>query len=630
MLNEQGSPGQSITSQWDSQIPPPAVPAIQEHMLIHHTISQREQYFKHLSAGVIILDPAGTVVSIPATPFSHIPLDIETTIGKSFIDCSWWSRNTPAQNHLRQAIDQARKGNIVHLDETLNWQTHYQNISATITPQRDTYQQVEYLIYTYQEKARTDEDTYNLVNTIPQLVWMADPDGSVYYCNHRWRTYTGLTSEELQGAGWVQCLHPDDRPHTLTAWQTSIQTGELFEVEQRLCNIQTGVYRWFLVRGSPRKNEKGEIIDWVGTITDIHKQKQLEVALRHSNALWDRLVASNIIGIALEDRYGRIWEANDVYLSITGYTRADLNAGRARWDHVTSIESIKNDEQASQELQETGVCTPYEKVFQHQDGHQVPVIIGKAILEETGDKMVCFILDISERKELEKRKDEFIGIAGHELRTPLSALKMNIQLAQRRIKQADSEKSALYLTQANKQITIITDLINNLLDVSQIRMGRFDYQDQMLNLDELIRETVQTCQQTTSTHTLKIHGAISGSIIGDKRRLTQVFTNIITNAIKYSPQAHTVDIKLYFSGDHTMIAIQDYGVGIPDEVQANIFERFNRGIYGTNERAFPGLGMGLYIANEIVTHYGGTITPDTTRSIGTTFTVSLPFHPLLH
>ncbi|WP_052569380.1 PAS domain-containing sensor histidine kinase [Ktedonobacter racemifer] len=282
------------------------------------------------------------------------------------------------------------------------------------------------------------------------------------------------------------------------------------------------------------------------------------------------------------------------------------------------------DEKALKELQELGVCHPFEKEYQRKDGSRVPVIVGAARLAEADGKIISFIVDISERKELEKRKDEFVSLASHELKTPLTALKMLLYQLRKKSKQEEYQDVTRILSRMEAQVTTLTQLINDLLDVSKIQMGRFDYADEPIDLDTVIQEVVETLQQTTTTQTLRLHGAVHQCIVADKRRLAQVFTNIISNAIKYSPQADSVDIWVSASQNTAVIRVQDYGVGIPEELQSTVFERFNRGSYGASEKVFPGLGMGLYIAKEIVKHYGGTITVESAEGRGTTFTVSLP------
>jgi signal transduction histidine kinase len=158
-------------------------------------------------------------------------------------------------------------------------------------------------------------------------------------------------------------------------------------------------------------------------------------------------------------------------------------------------------------------------------------------------------------------------------------------------------------------------------------MGKFDFVDEPFDLNAMLHEVVDSLQQTTTTHTLHLESIYHGAIVADRSRLEQVITNLISNAIKYSPQADTVDIFLSMSNDNVLLRVQDYGMGISREHQRAIFERFNRGPYSAREKAFPGLGMGLYIAHEIVKQYGGDIVVESKEGKGSTFIVSLPLQP---
>ncbi|GHO46859.1 PAS domain S-box protein [Ktedonospora formicarum] len=618
---------------WNEHIKHILIPPSQENTLLLDTFLRNDPLWQNhaesVYAGIIILDTQGIVVDSTCHPVALSPPWTDEIIGKPFVQISWWSYDLLIQQRIRTAIDYAIHGQIVRIDTRILCPSgSFRDIKATITPQLDIFNNISCLIYSYldtTEKRRTEEDIRMLINAMPQLVWMARADGYINYANQRWLNYTGMTLGEIQDWGWSACLHPDDFERTTNEWRECIRTGKPFEVEQRLRNIHTQNYRWFLARGEPVRNTHGEIVQWIGTVTDIHEQKLLETALRTSYVRFKRLFTSNIIGIALADIHGRVIEANQAYLDIIGYSQAELEEGLARWNTTTPDEYRSLDEKAIRELLETGTCTPFEKVYRrHNDGRIVPVLLGGAMMEKGSDQLICFIMDMTPQKELEKKKDEFISIASHELKTPLAALKMLLHFVKKHLKHHSYDKVESYLMRTDIQVAVLTDLINDLLDVSKIRMGRFSYIDEMLDLDVFVRRIIDEMQETTTTHNLHLHGATSMHTLGDKHRLSQVFTNLLTNAIKYSPQANTVDITLTSSEHTAFIQIRDYGIGIPEEFQANIFERFNRGSFSKEEHIFPGLGMGLYIAHEIINHYGGTIKLKSEAGYGTTFTVSLP------
>jgi signal transduction histidine kinase len=234
-----------------------------------------------------------------------------------------------------------------------------------------------------------------------------------------------------------------------------------------------------------------------------------------------------------------------------------------------------------------------------------------------------FVLDNSARKELEQRKDDFISMASHELKTPLTALKLQTQLAQKRLERQSLSEAATALSRMEGPVKQLERLIAELLDVSKIQAGSLEYLQETVDLDALLHEVAGTMQQISTTHTIVVRGAAPRSLVGDKDRLEQVFTNLISNAIKYSPDAETVEMDLSTSEDAVTVRVRDHGLGIPKEQRDKIFERFYRAT-GPKQKAIPGLGMGLYIVAEIVKRHGGTITVDSAVGKGSTFTVTLP------
>src|SRR5260370_503548 len=197
------------------------------------------------------------------------------------------------------------------------------------------------------DKKQAEDELRVLIDAIPQFVWMIRPDGSSDYCNRRWCDYTTMTSQQLQGYGWLQSLHPEEAEGALTVWHQTHETGEPFESECRLRNGKTGTYRWFLARGTPVRDETGQIVKWFGTNTDIEEQKRAEEALRQSQARINLLMNSSLIGIFVSEE-DQIVEANETYLRITGYTREDLRAGTNHSLRLTAPESIPQTHQPPQ------------------------------------------------------------------------------------------------------------------------------------------------------------------------------------------------------------------------------------------------------------------------------------------
>jgi len=261
--------------------------------------------------------------------------------------------------------------------------------------------------------------------------------------------------------------------------------------------------------------------------------------------------------------------------------------------------------------------------------------IGKAFYDEQGTarRFDGVTLDITAQKEvetaqkaLEQRKDEFISIASHELKTPITSLKGFTQLLLRSVRTdapAALPQQELLLQRMEQQIDRLTHLVTELLDVSKIQTGNLHYIWEPIEIDAFMRDIIEAMQQTASTHRLYLHGSTNATINGDAERLRQVFTNLLSNAIKYSPHAQRVDIHLEKYTQTIAVLVRDYGLGIPPSQQDKIFDRFYR-VLSHERRYVPGLGMGLYITRQIVEEHGGTIHVESQEGEGSTFTVTLP------
>src|SRR5581483_9756744 len=197
---------------------------------------------------------------------------------------------------------------------------------------------------------------------------------------------------------------------------------------------------------------------------EIMERKEVE-------ARFQRLFESNLIGVFLSDFDGIFLDANDAFLDLLGYTRAEMQAGILQRDTLTPPEFQHLSVQAVQALQEKGSSGTYEKEYLHKSGRRIPVLIAVTRIEQT-DTCIGFVLNISERKELDKRKDEFINIASHELKTPVTSLKGFLGLLQRLLGAPQGEareKGLYYLARMDAQINKLTKLINDLLDLSKIQ-----------------------------------------------------------------------------------------------------------------------------------------------------------------
>lgn len=230
--------------------------------------------------------------------------------------------------------------------------------------------------------------------------------------------------------------------------------------------------------------------------------------------------------------------------------------------------------------------------------------------------------DISALKELDKRKNEFLSITSHELKTPVTSLKAYGQLVQKIFTNKGDLQAANLLSKMDTQVNKLTSLINDLLDVTKVESGKLQYRFDVFELDELIHNVVSELQMISEDHRIVIDGKTEALIYGDKDRLSQVFSNVLSNAIKYSPKNKSILVRSSKDKDKVHLEVSDQGVGIPKEKQEKIFERFYR-VGGSQADTYPGLGLGLYISSEIIKRHQGDIWVESEMGKGSTFHIRL-------
>jgi signal transduction histidine kinase len=292
---------------------------------------------------------------------------------------------------------------------------------------------------------------------------------------------------------------------------------------------------------------------------------------------------------------------------------------------MTAPEYISMTERSYAQLNFHSYLIPYEKEYIGKDGSHLPVVVGGVMTQLSPLQALCFVLDNSAHKALEQRKDTFISMASHELRTPLTALKMQMQLLRRRLEKQGQLQAIPAFVKVEAPILRLEHLIGALLDVSKLQAGKFEYTRESVNLSTLLQEVTEMIQQIHTTHMIVMHDTGPLMVVGDKDQLQQVVINLLSNAIKYSPAAKTVEIALSATPETAVIKVRDYGAGIPQGQREKIFERFYQ-ISGpdSEEGKVPGLGMGLYIVEEIVKQHQGSIMVESELGKGSTFCVTLP------
>lgn len=237
--------------------------------------------------------------------------------------------------------------------------------------------------------------------------------------------------------------------------------------------------------------------------------------------------------------------------------------------------------------------------------------------------------DIDDQKKVEKEKDEFLSIASHELKTPLTSIKAYVQLLDRKLKLDKQSSEAGFMVKVHDQIEKLNTLITDLLDVSKIENGKLKINKKPTNLDQLIQNSIDTILQTHENKQVKIdrHGFIPDILIPlDAIRIEQVLINFLTNAIKYSPENHQVIVTTFVDKEEQEVKVNvtDFGIGIPDFKQEAVFHKFYR--VEESSLQFQGMGIGLYICSEIIKQHHGNIGVSSIIDEGSTFYFTLPLN----
>ncbi|MTI23223.1 PAS domain-containing protein [Fulvivirga sp. RKSG066] len=249
--------------------------------------------------------------------------------------------------------------------------------------------------------------------------------------------------------------------------------------------------------------------------------------------------------------------------------------------------------------------------------------LGTPLVDSGGkiNKWIISSTDIHDQKMLADRKDEFIGIASHELKTPLTSVKAYTDLLLDHLKNADDQAIKLYLNKTSSNIVKLEGFINDLLDVSRIQSGKLTLKYERFDMDELVQEAVKHVAPVNDKHKIEVHGKLDKIIDGDKGRIEQVLINFLTNAIKYSPNAEKIEINVSLDGSFAKVSVRDYGMGIPNSKIKKIFDKFYR--VEEHSTHVSGLGIGLSISKEIIDRHNGLIDVQSSKE-GSIFSFKIP------
>lgn len=484
------------------------------------------------------------------------------------------------------------------------------------------------------EQVLAEESRLRLAVDIAELgTWSWDIASGEGEIDERGAEITGLPEGKISNFWETQLslVHPDDRDHLQAALARGMQGGHSFNLDYRVLHPHGGV-RHVAARARIVTDGAGKPSQLVGATRDATAEREAEASLRAARdeserwrQLYETVTATTPDLIYIFDRNYRFTYANQALLEMWGQTwdeaigKGLLDLGYEPW-HAEMHEREIDEVIATRRSIRGEVSFPHAVL-----GPRIYDYIFAPLVNANGEveAIAGTTRDITELRELTRQKDEFIGIASHELKTPVTSIKAYAQLLHRQLSRAGESAPADLVAKMDAQLNRLTELIHDLLDVTKIEAGQIQFNDDAFDIDQLLDEVVAEIRPTVDGHHIIRQGRAIAPAWGDRERTGQVLTNLLTNAIKYSPHTEAVILHAASDGQEITIGVQDFGVGIAPEDQPRIFDRFYRA-GGPERDTFPGLGLGLFISAEIVRRQRGRIWVESVPGEGSIFRFTIP------
>ncbi|MCC6628105.1 MAG: PAS domain-containing protein [Chloroflexi bacterium] len=378
------------------------------------------------------------------------------------------------------------------------------------------------------------------------------------------------------------------------------------------------------------------VLDNARLVSELAGEKDLAVA--RAGQL-EALINSIVDGVFIVRADGSVVTVNAAGRRLTGLSHDDVLRPAA--DYLTLLRLRRLDDMPAEEDDLPWRRSLAGETVQNQElllrGHgrssDTIISVSSAPVYTVGGTVALAVVvarDVTEVRDLQRQKDEFLSIASHELRTPLTTLRGYTQQVLRMLQRdaLDRDRAIRNLELVMRQVDRLAGLAGDLVDVSRLETGQLRVAAAPCDLVTVAGEVLDRCRAGTATPRHRLVLTADGPVVGawDAARLEQVLANLIGNAIKYSPEGGTVEVRVWQDGASGAVSVRDEGIGIPTDKLPHLFQAFYR-VEHLSDRNAPGLGLGLHIAHELVRLHGGTITAQSQPGKGSLFTVMLPLAP---
>jgi two-component system CheB/CheR fusion protein len=482
-----------------------------------------------------------------------------------------------------------------------------------------------------QRSLTVSEERYRaLVRAVSAILWTADPAGNFFTAQPEWESYTGQEWEGYRGLGWLDAFHPEDRPRVAAAWRAALAEQRMFEAKARLHSKAHDGYRHCVARAAPLLDERGQVREWVGDVVDVHDSMMAEQRLQRQEAQIRAILHHSPAFIWVKDPSGRYLVASRQCQAVMGAPCEDL-VGKTDYDFlpVSVADQLRGSERR---CLESGETIEAEELVPFQGQQRTFLTVKFALRDELGQvyAIAGISTDITERKRdaeeirlAMERRDHFLAMLSHELRTPLGAILNAADL----LEKGSGSRPPNYAREViRRQTRHMAKLVEDLLDVGRVTRDQLVLEARLVDMREIVEDVVETVRPEAERRGLQLELVRPEEglpVRGDGARLRQIFTNLITNAVGYTPSGR-VEVVMRDGGPKVAVSVRDTGIGLSREEMTRVFELF----YQTPQaldRKRGGLGVGLTLALKLARLHGGDITAQSDGpGSGSTFTVTFP------